>query len=107
MGGMSGINYVLDGAVQHRAMDIVDVVNTEQGRFVGIKHAETRVAQDEVMVTLPHKQNIHGFTATENTAVLQILVPDYDHKERVCSYWEVDEQLDAAIKHKCKMEIEK
>merc|ERR1712154_314525 len=88
-------------------MGIVDVVNAQKGQFVGLKYAETEVRTDEVLLTLPHKQNIHGFTAMENTSVLQILLPDYDHSERVCSYWEVDASISASIKHKCKMEIEK
>ena len=104
---ISGINYLLSGAVHHQSYDIVDVLNAEQGQFVGIQYPSSDLKENDVITTLPHKNNIHTFTALENTSVLQILVPDYDHKERRCAYWKVVGGLSNDVKHKTVGDIQR
>ena len=104
---ISGINYLLSGDILHQSYDVVDVLNADKRQFVGIKYKETHLKENDVIVTLPHKENIHEFVANENTSILQILVPDYDQKQRRCSYWEVDNDLDNGIKHHSFVELER
>ena len=104
---ISGINYLLSGNVTHHSYDIVDVLNMDKKQFIGIKYPESNYKQDEAIITLPNKENLHEFTANENTAILQILLPDFDHKQRICSYWKVENNLSNDIKHNCLVNLQK
>mgnify|MGYP003878741083 FL=1 len=43
----------------------------------------------------PNKGNIHSFLALEDTALLDILLPNYDNKERFCNfYYELGLEMD-------------
>lgn len=96
---ISGINFILSGSIHHQSYDIVDVLNAERGQFAGIQYPASDLGENDVITTLPHRQNLHQFEALENTSILQILVPDYN-QERRCAYWEVMDLLDNAVKQK-------
>jgi len=40
------------------------------------------------MKLTPSKGNIHSFEALEDTAILDVLIPNYDNVSRYCNYYE-------------------
>jgi len=49
--------------------------------FDGILKAE------EVTYLTPERKNIHSFTALEDTAILDVLLPNYDDTTRFCNFY--------------------
>ncbi len=43
--------------------------------------------KDEIIWLTPEKGNVHSFTALENSAILDILAPDYDNNARYCNFY--------------------
>lgn len=104
---ISGINYLLKGSVDAQSYDIIDVINVDKQEFIGIKYPPKKYKENEAIITLPNKDNIHEFTATENTAILQILLPEFDHKQRICSYWKVMDNLSNDKKNTALVDLQK
>eukprot|EP00344_Euplotes_crassus_P001920 CAMPEP_0197004928 /NCGR_PEP_ID=MMETSP1380-20130617/26603_1 /TAXON_ID=5936 /ORGANISM="Euplotes crassus, Strain CT5" /LENGTH=75 /DNA_ID=CAMNT_0042423889 /DNA_START=462 /DNA_END=689 /DNA_ORIENTATION=+ len=38
-------------------------------------------------MSYPNERNIHSFTAVENASFIDILLPNYDMRERFCHYY--------------------
>ena len=94
-----GINYLLSGSIGHKSYDILDALDVHKGEFIGLQYPLREYLEDDAIMTLPQKENLHEFIATENSSILQILIPDFDHQERVCSYWEVFNDVNMDIKN--------
>ena len=49
----------------------------------------------DILNLAPNKGNIHSFFALEDTAFLDVLLPNYDNEERFCNfYYELDTESD-------------
>ena len=57
-------------------------------RLEAYAQSEDLVKQDDIVYLTPVKGNIHAFDAEEDTAVLDILVPNYEGYERFCNFYE-------------------
>ena len=57
-------------------------------RLEAYAESEDLVKQDDIVYLTPVKGNIHAFDAEEDTAVLDILIPNYEGYERFCNFYE-------------------
>lgn len=118
------LSKILHGAVHSRSMDLVDrsvqfelpkmLFQEDDPVVVGTK-LEATVAFDGVLkkedisYLNPEMKNVHSFKALEDTAILDILIPNYDDENRFCNFYlEVNEEneeikLDEIINHKAKL----
>lgn len=66
---------------------------------------ETKILKkDDFMLIEGEKDNLHQFTGLSNTVFLDILFPDYDHTNRVCTHYR-EVSVDAT-KMTAKLEID-
>lgn len=56
-------------------------------RLEAIVAHDKELVKDDVSYLTPEKRNIHSFTALEDTAILDILVPNYDESSRFCNFY--------------------
>ena len=47
-----------------------------------------------------HEKNIHEFTALENTAVFDVLLPPYEEPHRPCTYYEISKSVERSKSNK-------
>lgn len=50
-------------------------------------HSYHEIGTEEIVLLTPDRGNIHSFKAVENTAILDVLLPNYDHKKRFCNFY--------------------
>jgi hypothetical protein len=49
----------------------------------------------DVYNVTPAKENLHSLKALSNAVVLDVLLPNYDEKERFCNYYQILTPLEA------------
>eukprot|EP00331_Platyophrya_macrostoma_P022847 CAMPEP_0176438634 /NCGR_PEP_ID=MMETSP0127-20121128/19413_1 /TAXON_ID=938130 /ORGANISM="Platyophrya macrostoma, Strain WH" /LENGTH=181 /DNA_ID=CAMNT_0017822647 /DNA_START=323 /DNA_END=869 /DNA_ORIENTATION=+ len=107
---MMVLSKILEGKIQRRNMDLVN--RSEQFKFAKKVYLDNdlssigtildaKLESDRIFTTgdimhlAPYKGNIHSFYAMEDTALLDILLPNYDNEERFCNfYYELDPDTD-------------
>jgi len=99
---MMVLSKYLMGSVHYRALDLVDrpqqislpklLYQDESTEMVGMKleatvRCEKVLRTGEISYLTPERGNIHKITALENTAFLDILLPNYNEVDRYCNYY--------------------
>jgi len=112
----------LMGSVQYRSLDLVDksqqiklptlLYQDERTDIIGTQleatvRTEKVIKAGEISYLTPDNGNIHKFTALENTAFLDILLPNYNETDRYCNYYvEVPFGEESKEQFTCNMEME-
>lgn len=100
---MMVISKILEGEVERTSIDFKndDVqINLPKKIYFNDKMDEELIIKDlklkkdvlkkeELDYLTPSKYNLHQFKARENSAMLDILVPSYNLKERYCNFYEI------------------
>lgn len=74
----------LEGGNKHYLFRLEAKINSDE-IFVG----------GDILTLTPEKGNLHTFAALEDTAILDILLPNYDNETRICNfYYELDAEND-------------
>jgi len=93
------LSKLLTGKIHRRAMDLIDTtlqvklpqqwIEGGDDNVLGKELDGDRFLEAGEMVYLtPFKGNIHSFMALEDTAILDVLVPNYERLHRFCNYYE-------------------
>jgi len=104
------ISKVLLGSIHVRSLDLLDkshqvklpksLFEGNNPRVIGkqleaVVHQDRALEKEEVVYLTPERGNVHCFTALEDSAILDILTPDYDMNHRYCNFYtEVGSPLD-------------
>lgn len=56
-------------------------------RLDAVVRQDKELKKEEIVWLTPETGNLHSFTAMEDSAIFDILAPDYDHNSRYCNFY--------------------
>ena len=86
---INGLNYVLNGKIYHQTFDILSCTNIAECIYSAKRNPSKIFEKNETFITTHIHDNTHTFTALQDSIILGILIPDFDHIDRIQSFYQL------------------